>query len=77
MPAFSAATISNDDLDSIAAYVLFLRHPEDRGGLGLWHLGPFAEGLVAWALGMVLLILGLNWIGEREPRHHEKPGPRP
>jgi ubiquinol-cytochrome c reductase cytochrome c subunit len=66
MPAFSAATISAHDLDSIAAYVAYLRHPKDRGGLGLWHLGPVAEGLIAWAVGMVVLILGINWIGERE-----------
>lgn len=66
MPAFSPATLSNHDVDSIAAYVLYLRHPKDRGGLGLWHLGPFAEGLIAWVIGMALLILGVNWIGERE-----------
>jgi ubiquinol-cytochrome c reductase cytochrome c subunit len=66
MPAFSPATIGAHDLDSIAAYVLYLRKPEDRGGLGLWHLGPVAEGLIAWTIGMSVLILGINWIGERE-----------
>jgi ubiquinol-cytochrome c reductase cytochrome c subunit len=68
MPAFGPATISPHDLDSLAAYVRYLRAPEDRGGLGLWHLGPFAEGLIAWAVGMVVLIAGLHWIGEREPK---------
>jgi len=65
MPAFSAATLSDHDVDSIAAYVVYLRHPKDRGGLGLWHLGPFAEGLIAWVVGMAVLLLGVSWIGER------------
>ena len=68
MPAFSAATISATDLDDIAAYVVYLRHPKDRGGLGLWHFGPVAEGLIAWAVGMVVIALALHWIGEREPK---------
>lgn len=66
MPAFSEATITPADLNDIAAYVQYLRHPQDRGGLGLWHLGPVGEGLVAWAIGLAILILGINWIGERE-----------
>jgi ubiquinol-cytochrome c reductase cytochrome c subunit len=68
MPAFSAATIDDHQLDSIAAYIEYLRTPEDRGGLGLWHLGPLAEGLIAWTVGMAVLVLGAVWIGEREPR---------
>jgi ubiquinol-cytochrome c reductase cytochrome c subunit len=66
MPAFSAQTITDHDLDSITAYVVSLRHPEDRGGLGLWHLGPFTEGLVGWVAGIGVLLLALFWIGERE-----------
>jgi ubiquinol-cytochrome c reductase cytochrome c subunit len=68
MPAFSQATLSDHDVDSIARYVLYLRHPKDRGGLGLWHLGPFAEGLIAWVVGMTVLIVGISWIGKRETR---------
>lgn len=68
MPAFSEGSISAQDLDDIAAYVLSLRDPEDRGGWPIWHLGPFAEGLVGWGIGITVLILGVLWIGEREPR---------
>jgi ubiquinol-cytochrome c reductase cytochrome c subunit len=66
MPAFSTGTLSDADVNDIAAYVRYLRHPRDRGGLGLWHLGPFAEGLIAWVVGIGVLLLGLNWIGTRE-----------
>jgi ubiquinol-cytochrome c reductase cytochrome c subunit len=66
MPAFGHAAIDNRQLDQLAAYVRYLAHPEDRGGNPLWHLGPFAEGFVAWAIGMTVLLLTIRWIGERK-----------
>lgn len=68
MPAFSEETIDDQELDDIAAYILYLRDPDDRGGWDIWHLGPFAEGLVALGIALTTLVLGLVWIGEREPR---------
>jgi hypothetical protein len=66
MPAFGPAAIDNRQLDQLAAYVRYLANPEDRGGDPLWHLGPFAEGFIAWIVGMVFLILTIRWIGERK-----------
>lgn len=66
MPAFGHAAIDNRQLDQLAAYVRYLADPQDRGGDPLWHLGPFAEGFIAWAVGMVFLILTIRWIGERK-----------
>jgi ubiquinol-cytochrome c reductase cytochrome c subunit len=66
MPAFGHAAIDNRQLDQLAAYVRYLADPQDRGGNPLWHLGPFAEGLIAWIIGMVFLILTIRWIGERK-----------
>jgi ubiquinol-cytochrome c reductase cytochrome c subunit len=66
MPAFGHAAIDDRQLDQLAAYVRYLAHPEDRGGDPLWHLGPFAEGFVAWAIGMTFLLLTIRWIGERK-----------
>src|SRR4029077_21208222 len=66
MPAFGHAAIDNRQLHQLAAYVRYLAHPADRGGNPLWHLGPFAERFVAWAVGMTLLILTIRWIGERK-----------
>ena len=66
MPAFGHAAIDNRQLDQLAAYVRYLAHPEDRGGNPLWHLGPFAEGFIAWAVGMTFLLLTIRWIGERK-----------
>jgi ubiquinol-cytochrome c reductase cytochrome c subunit len=66
MPAFGIAAVDDQQLSDLASYVRYLAHPEDRGGQPLWHLGPFAEGFVAWAIGMVALIFAIRWIGERK-----------
>ena len=66
MPEFGEEVLSEEDVNSIAKYVEYLRNPEDRGGEELWHLGPLAEGLIALTLGLGLLILAVLWIGERE-----------
>ncbi|MBW3557560.1 MAG: c-type cytochrome [Actinobacteria bacterium] len=63
MPVF---VLSDDEVNSIAAYVLYLRHPEDRGGVGLWHFGPLTEGAVAWLFGLGAVVMVCRWIGTRE-----------
>src|SRR5207237_8476275 len=67
MPVFPEAALTHDDLASVVAYVRYLRHPADRGGNGLWHLGPLVEGAVAVVVGLGIVVLALQWIGEREP----------
>lgn len=65
MPAFGEAALSGHDLDSVAAYVRYLDKPRDPGGQPLWHVGPVAEGAVAWLVGMVILLAVCRWIGDR------------
>ena len=67
MPEFGEELMNEEQLNAVVKYVMYLRAPEDRGGLSLWHLGPFTEGLISWVVGMALLILITLWIGEREP----------
>ena len=52
MPVFGAQTLSDQQVSDVAAYVQYLHHPDDRGGLGLGHLGPIPEGFVGWVVGM-------------------------
>ena len=66
MPVFSQAALTDDQVNAVVAYVRYLRHPQDRGGDPLWHLGPLAEGGIAWVVGMGTLLLVLRWIGESE-----------
>ncbi|MCU1463556.1 MAG: cytochrome c class, partial [Acidimicrobiales bacterium] len=65
MPAFGPAAVDNTDLDALVAYVRYLDRPRDRGGNPLWHLGPVAEGLIAWVLAMGSITLAVRWMGER------------
>jgi ubiquinol-cytochrome c reductase cytochrome c subunit len=66
MPAFGPDSFDEQDLNDIASYVEYLRRPEDRGGSGLWHLGPFPEGMVAWLIGIGALLLVVRRLGARE-----------
>jgi ubiquinol-cytochrome c reductase cytochrome c subunit len=65
MPRFDERQISDAQLNSIVAYVLAQRHPDDRGGWGIGHIGPIPEGLVAWLLAGTALLIVARLIGER------------
>jgi ubiquinol-cytochrome c reductase cytochrome c subunit len=65
MPVFGAQTLSDQQVSDIAGYVQYLHHPQDRGGLGLGHLGPIPEGFVGWVVGMGALLLMARLIGTR------------
>jgi ubiquinol-cytochrome c reductase cytochrome c subunit len=65
MPRFPPRQIDDRQLDSIIRYVLYARHPDDRGGWALGHVGPVPEGLVTWFIAIVLLIGTCAVIGQR------------
>jgi ubiquinol-cytochrome c reductase cytochrome c subunit len=65
MPRFSERQISNSQLDSIIRYVIYARHPDDRGGWALGHVGPVPEGLVTWFIGAAVLVATCLAIGRR------------
>jgi ubiquinol-cytochrome c reductase cytochrome c subunit len=65
MPRFPKSQISDAKLDSIIAYVQHAKHPTDRGGWGIGHIGPVPEGIVAWLLAGVALVAACLVIGKR------------
>ena len=65
MPAFSEKAISKAELDSIVKYVLYARHPDDRGGWSLGDIGPIPEGLTTWFLAMSVLLAVCIVLGKR------------
>ena len=65
MPTFTPRAISNAQLDSIIRYVLYARHPDDRGGWGIGHIGPVPEGLVTWFFAVVALLGVCLVVGRR------------
>ena len=68
MPRFSKKSISDRELDSIVRYVQYTKHPDDRGGWAIGHLGPVPEGLIAWFLGATALVGICIVIGKRLKR---------
>ena len=56
MPRFSKRTALDRELDSIVRYVQYAKHPDDRGGWAIGHLGPVPEGLVTWFIGADALV---------------------
>ena len=66
MPRFGPDTFDDHEVDSIARYVVYLRNPRDEGGFDLGHLGPLSEGMVAWAVGLLGVLLAARWIGTKD-----------
>lgn len=68
MPAFPDTVLDERDVNAIAAYVDVLQNDRgelDRGGVSLWRIGPIPEGIVAWVLGLALIVLAARRLGSR------------
>ena len=65
MPRFGPETIDQHELDSLAAYLVWLRDNGDEGGLQLGRVGAVAEGLIAVVVGLGILILVLRLTGAK------------
>jgi ubiquinol-cytochrome c reductase cytochrome c subunit len=64
MPRFDEKTLSNRDVNDVVRYVNVLQTSVlNAGGLPLGGLGAVAEGLVAWVLGMGILVVIIRLIG--------------
>jgi ubiquinol-cytochrome c reductase cytochrome c subunit len=63
MPRFDSTQINAHELDSLVRYVTFLPRLPDSGGFSLGHIGPVAEGFVAWIAGLGLIVAIIRLIG--------------
>lgn len=77
MPTFTPRPLDEQELEDIVLYVEdVLRSPRDRGGYGLWHLGPVPEGAVGWIVGLGSILLIARWIGTTRGREGTPGGRR-
>ncbi len=69
MPRFGPDVLSDEDIDDIAGYVNVVQThgnmPDgpNAGGFSLAHVGPVAEGFIAWLCGLGALVLFIRRIG--------------
>ncbi|MBS1868754.1 MAG: cytochrome c oxidase assembly protein [Actinobacteria bacterium] len=68
MPRFTRRQIDDRTLADIARYVEWTKHPDDAGGWSIGNIGPIPEGLIAWFIGLLALLIVIRLIGERSPR---------
>ena len=60
MPEFNDSTITPEQKRDMIAYIVKVREQVDPGGSGLGRIGPVTEGLVAWIVGIGLLVPRLH-----------------
>jgi ubiquinol-cytochrome c reductase cytochrome c subunit len=65
MPRFSTKAITPRELNDLVAYVDYTKHPDDRGGWAIGHLGPWPEGAVTWLLAAAALVGLCTLLGRR------------
>jgi ubiquinol-cytochrome c reductase cytochrome c subunit len=65
MPVFNDNTIDPQAKRDIIAYLSDIEKAPTPGGLSLGAIGPVSEGLVAWLVGLVLLIGCAVWLGAK------------
>lgn len=65
MPRFGPDALTEEQVNSVAAYVDYLHEPDDRGGVSLGRLGPIPEGFLVWIAGIGGLLLVSLAIGKR------------
>lgn len=65
MPVFNDQTIDQQGKRDIIAYLDTVHNAPTPGGLSLGSLGPVSEGLVVWAVGLVLLVGCAVWLGSK------------
>jgi ubiquinol-cytochrome c reductase cytochrome c subunit len=64
MPRFDSNQIDQYHLDSLARYILWTQRPANAGGWSIYNIGPIPEGIVAWFMGLLALLIVARLIGE-------------
>ncbi len=62
MPVFGDNQLTPDQKREVIAYIENLRNDRDPGGWGIGRVGPVAEGLAIFLVGMVALVFAALWI---------------
>ena len=72
MPRFLSDTMSDEDLQSVVAWVMDLRDRESPGGWSFGRSGPVAEGAIAIVVGLGLLTIVMYLLGEKSHDEYDE-----
>jgi len=67
MPVFGDNQLTSEEKRSIINYVQTIKTTADPGGAPVGRVGPVAEGLVMWTVGVGALLFGIFWMGSKAP----------
>lgn len=62
MPVFSDANISSEEKADIISYLKYIENQPAVGGLSLGSIGPVAEGLFIWVIGLGAIVGLTVWV---------------
>ena len=65
MPKFSERQLTADEKRDIIAFIKSSKETPSPGGWSLGGIGPVAEGLAMWIIGVTLVGAAAMWIGSR------------
>jgi ubiquinol-cytochrome c reductase cytochrome c subunit len=68
MPPFGSSTLTDQQAADIVAYVGAMPDSAEHGGWDLGGLGPAAEGLIGWGLGLGTLLVVIRLLGKKAPQ---------
>lgn len=68
MPVFNDTTLTPAQKRAVIAYITQTRGEPNPGGSGLGRIGPVAEGLVGWLVGVGVIVLAAMWITAKKPK---------
>ncbi|TNY36222.1 c-type cytochrome [Thermomonospora catenispora] len=72
MPVFNDTTLTPEQKKAIIAYVVKTREEPNPGGNGLGRIGPVAEGLTGWLVGLSMMVLAAMWLTAKKPKKLKK-----
>ena len=65
MPIFGDNQLTPEEKRAIINYVQTINSQADPGGAGIGRIGPVAEGVVIWVVGVAALLFGIFWMGSK------------
>ena len=72
MDVFSNGNLTPEEKRDVIAYLQSLEDNPDYGGFGMGGLGPVAEGMYAWIVGIGVLVGFAVWIAANGTRSNKE-----